>query len=458
MGRKTKNKPIPILPVTLYGAVGDGETSDYTAFSNTMAALPAGMFMYVPEGDFLLPIPNEYGSGLNIKSGAKIIMHPNANIIIPSNGYEEYYIFNIYGVSDVFIMGGNIIGDKLSHTGETGEWGHGINIAGSDNITIVNMNISNCWGDGIYIGEEYEGQDFSQNVNITGVICDGNRRNGISVVSVKGLNLINYTAINQDGTAPQSGLDLEPNHSGQFLINVNIENYLSYDNTGYGITMYLELSGTVPIENVSITIHNHRSNDTAGTYGNFLDYLHNGYNIVVTVDSTITNLLTNPEFAGTTGWSSEDGFCTINASDNMLSATGDGSQPFMVAFQKTGLPFSEGTELFCSVQIKCNNNVNTSLYFELRDGEWYDDIIGETGGFTTPPADTDTWYTLSFIATVGVGGSLNTTFVCRNGYENAETQNGKIMTIKNPIMVDLSDYGDYVPSLEELNVIYYNAA
>ena len=38
------------------------------------------------------------------------------------------------------------------HTGNTGEWGHGIAVFGSTNVTIENVDISQCWGDGIYLG------------------------------------------------------------------------------------------------------------------------------------------------------------------------------------------------------------------------------------------------------------------------------------------------------------------
>ena len=50
------------------------------------------------------------------------------------------------------LSGGRIIGDRDNHLGTTGEWGHGIMIRGSSRVTVRDIHISRCWGDGVSIG------------------------------------------------------------------------------------------------------------------------------------------------------------------------------------------------------------------------------------------------------------------------------------------------------------------
>ena len=109
-------------------------------------------------------------------------------------------------VSDITISGnGSIIGDKDAHKGKDGEWGMGIQIMNSKNVTINGLNISNCWGDCIYIGGK------SSYISIVNCNLHHARRQGISVTNAYKCKIDNCKIYDIAGTAPEYGIDFEPN-------------------------------------------------------------------------------------------------------------------------------------------------------------------------------------------------------------------------------------------------------
>src|SRR5690606_28538762 len=122
--------------------------------------------------------------------------------------------------------------------------------------------IEGCWGDGIYIGTGT--QHYCENVHIERTVCYNNRRQGISVTSVKGLDLLDCILSSTNGTLPASGLDIEPNNPESHLEGVNIVNLKTINNEMQGVLIALRNmahSGKV----VDINIINHRDyNSKAG--------------------------------------------------------------------------------------------------------------------------------------------------------------------------------------------------
>lgn len=110
---------------------------------------------------------------------------------------------------------------------DLGEWGFGINVLEASNFIIENVEISECWGDGIYIKDSYNG-------NITNVICSDNRRQGLSIIECDSVNVVDSQFIKTSGTIPETGIDIEPNKK-QKVRNVNIVNCICDQNNGYGL-------------------------------------------------------------------------------------------------------------------------------------------------------------------------------------------------------------------------------
>lgn len=208
--------------------------------------------------------------GLNIRSNQTLNFPKNACLIMKPNKEERYGLLNLKNVSNVVINNPDLEGDRERRTGTKGEWGMGINILSSKNITINKPYIRKFWGDGIYIGEilHKERSDykltkyFCENIKIIGGIIDNNRRNGISVISVKGLLIENILIKNTEGTMPMAGICIEPNNNEQFLEDITIRNVTTKNNKEVGVK-YVPLNFVGHREKtVKINIENHSDYDS----------------------------------------------------------------------------------------------------------------------------------------------------------------------------------------------------
>lgn len=133
------------------------------------------------------------------------------------------------------------------------EWRHGISISGSNNVVISGMLILATGGDGIYVGGK-DKDGYCKNVLIENVISADNHRQGLSVISAENITIRNCIFKTTNGTAPQCGIDLEPNNSNERLVNVIIDNCLLEGNKHCGISIFTPLDSTT--ETISIDIRN----------------------------------------------------------------------------------------------------------------------------------------------------------------------------------------------------------
>jgi len=215
--------------------------------------------------------------GLFIKDNSKLFFQPNSLIIVkpderPKNDIQNikdwYDIIRVYKVQNVTIFNPKIIGDRIKHVGEKGEWGAGIGIRNSKNIAVYNANIKNTWGEGIFIGSEDGG--FCENISIKNAQIDYARRNGIAITSGKNIFLENILVTNIFGTNPMFGIDIEPSWYKDIIENVNLKDIITFNNRNGGIYVVLYgLSTDDPQykKNVTINIDNHFDESSPYAFG-----------------------------------------------------------------------------------------------------------------------------------------------------------------------------------------------
>lgn len=181
---------------------------------------------------------------------------------LEANDFSGYNIFSNTGIECE--VGGLIIrGDKLTHTGVVGEFGMGVANRGSIKAYIHDLVIENCWGDGWYEGALGGGNSRTLGTRAENITVNNGRRNGWSLVSAKGLRAKNIELNDTSGTAPQAGLDIEPNTILDSLEDIIIDGLRTKNNVAGGVTLYLggwSAAGTES-KSMSITIRNHISED-----------------------------------------------------------------------------------------------------------------------------------------------------------------------------------------------------
>jgi nitrous oxidase accessory protein NosD len=223
--------------VRRHGARGDGTHDDTRAFQAAIDALPvAGGVVNVPSGDYLIdPVV-----GVKLRSRMHLAMAPGARLIAKPNAAERAYVLNAHRVSDVEISGGRIIGEREAHKGTTGEWGHGVMIRGSERVTVRDLHVSHCWGDGISIGGAKVAAGTilpSSDVVIERVRCVGNRRQGLTIGRSRRVRVYDSEFNDTAGTLPACGIDVEPD-AGDVAQDILIERCVARGNRGAGIQLY----------------------------------------------------------------------------------------------------------------------------------------------------------------------------------------------------------------------------
>lgn len=199
----------------MYGAIGDGVADDTKAIQ---LALDGGGTVYFPAGVYRINGTNAgwghiHEGGIRPKSNTSLVFAPGAVLKCLPNDNGFYNVIALYRVENVTISGGKIIGDVDEHTGTGGEFGFGVGIYECNGILIEDMEISKCWGDGIVLDSHDELTGENNDIVVRNCVIHDCRRQGISVVIGGKHNEITGCHIyNISGTAPQSGIDIEPNN------------------------------------------------------------------------------------------------------------------------------------------------------------------------------------------------------------------------------------------------------
>lgn len=229
-----------------FGAVGDGVTDDTEAINNC--------FIFASKnGKKVTFKPKKYAvTKLVIPSNITIDFTGATIIRLPTN-LRSYQVLDLVDVENVVLLNPIVIGDRDSHIisdpDNLGEWGHGINLLGVNNVTITNPTISKCWGDGIYFGKSTN-NNLCRNVKITGTAHVSKcRRQGVSVVCGIDCSIETLIAIDIEGTAPGCCIDFEPNNSDELINNFNVNNISAIRCAG-------GLSVVVRSQTVDLTINN----------------------------------------------------------------------------------------------------------------------------------------------------------------------------------------------------------
>ena len=214
-----------------FGAKGDGRADDTAALQAAIDAVSgSGGTVRVPKGTYLV----DALVSVRLKSRMTLRLEPGAVLKALPNASAHSAVLLVAGAEDAKVQGGTILGERDAHTGQGGEWGHGLVVKDSRRIAVEGVTAVACWGDGFYVSG-------SADVFLSRVTADRNRRQGLSITSVKGMVVEDSTFRNTGGTLPEDGLDIEPN-PGETVEGVRILRCRFQDNGGFGVEVGVPLS------------------------------------------------------------------------------------------------------------------------------------------------------------------------------------------------------------------------
>lgn len=231
-------------------------------------AASIGAVLLFPPGTYqgLLTVPSNltiYGYGATLKLPAA------QAALTPTVAFAP-------GVSGANIIGLTIDGNKAanSQTGPQDGGLHGVRIYGATNLSFYDITVQNCDADGAYIAGTdggVGGGSPAMNLVFDNVVSTGNRRNGMSVIHVDGLSVINSRLGNSLGKPPQAGVDIEPNVSTQLVNNVSFTNCLISGNAGRGFILDGEgLASAIRLVNCNVLTNTAEDVVFTGTTGSTL--------------------------------------------------------------------------------------------------------------------------------------------------------------------------------------------
>jgi hypothetical protein len=252
------------LPVSLasFGLVGSGDDDTAVFQAALNAASGQSWTLYVP-----VPPSSPYlVNSLFVKSNTKVEFAPGV-VIQARPGYGgDDCLLTMRNVKNVTISGygATLQMPKAEYT--SGEMRHALSIRGSSDVVVRGLACNSSGGDGLYIGEGSP-NNYCKNVLIQDVTCDNNRRQGMSIISAENLLVQRCQFTNTNGTAPQDGIDIEPNHATNRLVNVRIEDCVTANNHGNGIEIPLgNLDGTSQPVSITVSRHLDRRSGLNGCY------------------------------------------------------------------------------------------------------------------------------------------------------------------------------------------------
>lgn len=140
---------------------------------------------------------------------------------------------------------------------EKAEWRHVLDLRSCADVRVLGLTLAESGGDGIYLGVGRSGAP-NTNVLVQDVVCDRNYRQGISVISVRGLTIERCVLKNTAGTPPMAGIDFEPNSPSEEVADCLMRDCLAENNAGDGYLFALQNSDDTT-RPVSVTLERCRS-------------------------------------------------------------------------------------------------------------------------------------------------------------------------------------------------------
>ncbi len=186
---------------------------------------------------------------ITLRGGLELVFEPGVLVLAKEGEFKGKgdSLFTANNVTDLVLRGYGATlrmrhADYMTNAYEPAEWRMVLDLAGCARVTIEGLRLESSGGDGVYLGAGKV--PYCKDVVIRDVVCHDNHRQGISVIGAENLLIENCVFSATGGTAPQAGIDFEPNHARERLVNCVVRNCQFESNQGAGVLLYTKnLSG-----------------------------------------------------------------------------------------------------------------------------------------------------------------------------------------------------------------------
>ncbi|MCW2262044.1 MULTISPECIES: right-handed parallel beta-helix repeat-containing protein [Sphingobacterium] len=250
-----QKKSIDTIDIRTFGVLGNG--GDETKKIQEALNKSVGKTLYIPKqkGSFYLSGQLIVPSNLEIICHKEVVFKAKNNLKQDIENFEVLFRFEN---SKNVVFNGNGAKFFMERKFYKSEFNHLFMINGASNITLKNILAENSGGDGIYVGAYKTRSNYSQNINIINCKSKYNRRQGLSITSVSSFKAENSEFSYSRGSAPCSGVDIEPNSSNSVLKNIHFKNCLAQGNERRGFLVTLSRLNNKS-QSVDITFENCRA-------------------------------------------------------------------------------------------------------------------------------------------------------------------------------------------------------
>jgi hypothetical protein len=259
----SSSSSLPPRPATTFsllhfgnaGFGGDDTNVFQTALNYTAANAEA---LEIPAGNYNI-------SPIFLPKNSYLVVDANVTVTANSGYGTSDHLLNV-NAQNVTIVGAGATTSvfrmrKAEYT--SGESRHCLVIQNASNVTVSGISCNDSGGDGAYVRA-------STNVTIEDSIFNNNRRQGSSITGqVNHIYYLRDHFTNTNGTAPQGGIDIEPNAPGDFLLDINIDDCYTDANAGDGlmVSTWLMDSTSQPI-GIKVLRHHSSGNQRYGYFAN----------------------------------------------------------------------------------------------------------------------------------------------------------------------------------------------
>lgn len=183
---------------------------------------------------------------IRLRSELELLFEPGVLVLAKAGEFRgrNDSLFTAIDAHDIVLRGYGATlrmrkADYASDAYEKAEWRMVLNLRGCERIEVTGLRIEGSGGDGIYLGATQQ-LPYCKDVVIRDVVCHDNYRQGISVIGAENLLIENCVLSDTGGTAPRAGIDFEPNHAREKLVNCVMRHCTIAGNEGPGFLAYLK--------------------------------------------------------------------------------------------------------------------------------------------------------------------------------------------------------------------------